>query len=129
MTARTPRKSPSKPALKVVAKAPEATLKAPPHLRETTQTWWLAVVGDFQLEEHHVRMLTLAAEAWDRAEQARELLLAEGITYQDRFGSPRKHPAVSIEESARIAFARMLRELDLDAESLPDPRMPRRGRR
>jgi hypothetical protein len=49
-----------------------------------------------------------------------------GITFVDRLGYPRKHPALSIEENSRLQFARLMRELDLDGEPLPDPR-PSRG--
>jgi len=73
------------------------------------------------LEEHHVRLLTLAAEAWDRAQEARVALAQHGTTYTDRFGQPRARPEVNIERDARIAFARLLRELDLDGE--PGTRM------
>jgi hypothetical protein len=52
----------------------------------------------------------------------------EGIVVSGRFG-PRPHPAVGIEKDSRIAFARLMRELDLDGEPLPDPRLPRRGGR
>jgi P27 family predicted phage terminase small subunit len=98
----------------------------PKHLATATKKWWKAVVADYELEAHHVKLLTLAAEAWDRAQEARKMLAEDGPVYRDRFGAPRKHPAVSIEENARIAFARLIRELDLDGEPLPDPRPPRR---
>lgn len=62
-----------------------------------------------------------AAEAWDRGQDARELVATEGAVYRDRFDQPRAHWAVAIERDARLAFARLLRELDLDVEP------PRRG--
>jgi hypothetical protein len=67
-------------------------------------------------------------EACDRrAAQARVLIADEGPVWTDRFGAPRKHPAVQIEEVARLQFARMMRELDLDGDPRPDVRPPRRG--
>jgi phage terminase small subunit len=83
-------------------------------------------VADYQLEEHHLRLLTLAAEAWDRAQMARATILEHGAFFHDRHGSPRPHPALAVERDSRIAFARLVRELDLDGEPLPDPRPPRR---
>jgi hypothetical protein len=65
------------------------------------------------LQPHHVRLLTLAAESWDRGQQARELLEIEGITVPGREGS-KAHPAISIERDARIAFARLIAQLSLD---------------
>jgi phage terminase small subunit len=77
------------------------------------------------LEPHHVRLLTLACEAWDRCQQARELLATEGLTFEDRFGQPRARPEVSIERDSRIGFARLVRELALDGEGPPEaPRPP-----
>jgi P27 family predicted phage terminase small subunit len=102
------------------------TVRAPSHLSTATKKWWRQVADEYELAPHHVRLLTLACEAWDRSRQARELLERDGVTYQDRFGAPRKHPAVSVEENARIAFARLVRELDLEGEPQPDPRPPRR---
>jgi phage terminase small subunit len=90
--------------------------KAPTHLQPDTRKWWLSVVSEFQLEDHHVRLLTLAGEAWDRCSQARKLLKKHGLTYKDRFGQPSSRPEVSIERDSRTAFARLLRELDLDGE-------------
>jgi P27 family predicted phage terminase small subunit len=98
---------------------------APKHLALPTRRWWTSVVSTYVLEEHHARLLTCACEAWDRAAQAREVLARDGIVVADRYGGVRAHPAVAIERDARIVFARMVRELDLDGEPGPDPRLPR----
>jgi phage terminase small subunit len=85
----------------------------------------VSVVTTWQLEEHHERLLTLAAEAFDRAVQAREILSRKGITFKDRFGQPKPRPEVAIERDARMAVAKLLRELDLDISAPPDePRAP-----
>ena len=103
-------------------KRPKIT--APSHLRKETKAWFLNVLQEFELEEHHVKLLTLAAESWDRATLAREAIAEHGLTYTDRFSSPRKRPEVSIAESATIAFARLTRELDLDVDPPASARPP-----
>jgi hypothetical protein len=92
---------------------------APAHLSADSAAWFEAVVRDWPLDDHHVRLLTLAAEAWDRAGEARRIIERDGVTYTDRFNSPRMHPVVVVERDSRLAFARLLRELDLDAA--PEP--------
>jgi len=82
------------------------------------------VSAEYELEDHHLRLLTLAAEAWDRTQQAREALEEHGLTYLDRFDQPRSRPEVAIERDSRIAFARLLRELALDIEAPPDAARP-----
>jgi phage terminase small subunit len=89
---------------------------APNHLAPATRRWWQSVVTDYELEPHHLRLLQLAAEAWDQAQAAREALALHGTTYIDRFNAPRTRPEVAIERDARLAFARLVRELDLDVE-------------
>ena len=86
----------------------------PPHLRPETAAWWREVVKEFDLEPHHVRLLRLAAEAWDAGQAAREALAQHGSTFTDRFGQPRARPEIAIERDSRIGFARLLRELALD---------------
>jgi hypothetical protein len=83
------------------------------------------VVADFELEAHHLRVLTLAAESWDRCQQAREAIDQNGITFEDKHGQPRARPEVAIERDSRIAFARLLRELCLDVDPPADVRPPR----
>ena len=90
--------------------------RAPGHLKPTTRRWWASVVAEYELEPHHIRLLTLAAESWDRCEQAREAIAEHGLTFIDAHGSPKARPEVSIERDSRIAFARLLRELGLDVQ-------------
>ena len=70
----------------------------------------------YELESHHLRILQAACEAWDRYSEARETLAKEGVIYHDRFGQPRSHPCIGIERDSRLAFAKLLKSLDLDIE-------------
>lgn len=100
-------------------------IPAPSHLKRPTQLWWRAVVDEYDLEPHHLRLLQLAAEAWDSAQAARAAIERDGMTFVDRFGSPRARPEVAIERDSRTAFARLVRELDLDcAPPSSSPRPP-----
>jgi len=95
--------------------------KPPTHLKPATRRWFADVCSLYELEQHHVRLLTLAAEAWDRCQAAREAISEDGMTYVDRFKAPRARPEVAIERDSRVAFARLLRELDLDVEPPAEP--------
>ena len=53
------------------------TQAAPAHLEPDTAAWFDCVLADYELERHHVRLLTLAAEAWDRCVEARKRLAKE----------------------------------------------------
>ena len=97
-------------------KAKTSKVKAPVHLAKETARWWQSVVQDWNLEAHHIRLLTAAAEAWDRCQQARKRLAKQGLTFTDRFDQPRSRPEIGIERDSRIAFVRILRELDLDVD-------------
>lgn len=90
--------------------------EAPAHLAPETADWWRAVLGEYELEAHHMRLLRLACESWDRCQQAREILDRDGLTTQTESGGLKAHPCIGIERDARLAFARLLRELDLDAD-------------
>jgi phage terminase small subunit len=103
------------------AKGPKR--RAPRHLRPSSKAWWTAVVRDYSLEDHHVLLLTGACEALDRAEQARETLLAEGCYFTDRHGARKPHPGLQSERDSKRLFQSLLREMGLDIA--PDaPRAP-----
>jgi phage terminase small subunit len=110
---------------KVMVKAMKSPkLTAPIHLMPETQQWWLSVAEQWQLEPHHLKLLSLAAETWDRSIEARETIAREGAYYNDRFNAPHAHPAVKVENDCRVAFSRLVRELDLDAEEAVDSKRP-----
>ena len=101
-------------------------MQAPKHLSQAARKWWRTIEAEYFLESHQLKLLTLAAEAMDRCEQARQILTTDGVIVKDRYGAPKAHPAVGIERDSRLAFARLVRELALDgACSEPDVRPPR----
>lgn len=99
-------------------------MKPPAHLSESTREWFLSVIGTYELEPHHLKLLILAAESWDRCAQARAIIDEHGLTYQDRFDAPRMRPEVAVERDSKLAFARLVRELDLDTEATPEASRP-----
>ncbi len=93
------------------------------HLRPATRTWFDEICGAFELESHHLKILQLAAEAWDGYQQAREAIAENGTTFINvKHGDIKPRPEVAIMQNSRIAFLRALRELNLD---LPAPDAPR----
>lgn len=99
--------------------------KAPRHLKAATRKWAEQITVDYDLEEHHERLLEGAATAWDRAQEARLTLSKSGATYTNKDGEPRAHPSVKIERDSMLTFARLLRELGLDISAPQPASMPR----
>jgi len=95
----------------------------PKHLKTATKKWMRQILNDFELENHHIKILIQAGEQWDRILQAREQIEKEGPYYKDRFGSPKSHPAIADERNGRVVFSRLIRELNL-SELPPDTRLP-----
>lgn len=84
--------------------------KTPPdHLSPSAREWFDTIIKQCHTEEHYRRLILLAAQSWDKAGQARQILEKEGIVYHDRFGAPRPHPAVAIERDAQMNFLRLVR--------------------
>ena len=94
----------------------------PDHLSPAMKAWWRSVLEDYDLDAHHLHLLEAACGAWDRMTEARAAIAEHGLTFTDDRGSPKARPEVAIERDARIAFARLVRELDLDEAAPPEPR-------
>jgi len=109
------------------ASDPPDSAPPPDHLARS-ESLWRSTVEAFELEPHQLELLLRACQAADVADEARTTLSTEGLTFAGADGSPRAHPAVAIERDARLAVARLLRELRLDEEPA-EARPPRRGGR
>jgi phage terminase small subunit len=117
-------------AVAAVPAPPEAPSPTDPPsgLSKAAKAWWREEVEQYELEAHHLRLLSEAAWAWDRCQSARALVDAEGMVVRDRFGQSKPHPATAIERDARAAYTRIMRELDLDGATSPESRPPRASR-
>jgi P27 family predicted phage terminase small subunit len=94
----------------------------PAHLSAASKGWMTTILDQVSAAtETDVRLLALAAEAADRAATARRRLEKEGITYTDRFGSPKAHPCIAIERDSRAAFSRIVAQLGLDVHDDESP--------
>ena len=97
----------------------------PKHLGPESKEFFSRIVGTFELETHHLKLLRLACEAYDRTQEARKILAKEGLTAQDARGGIKCHPAIAIERDSRLAFARLLREIGLPSDADEEaPRAP-----
>jgi hypothetical protein len=88
----------------------------PPHLSETTKQWWTAILSEYRFSDHELYVLRIAAEAWDRKEQARQVLQEHGLSYTDSKNMVRARPEAAIERDSAIRFMRAMRELNFDVE-------------
>jgi P27 family predicted phage terminase small subunit len=101
---------------------PATKPKPPAHLGEDGVRLWEDVTDAFALEPWQTPALRCAAEALDRAGQARTILEAEGLVVTDRYGQTKPHPATQIARDSSASFLRAMRELNL--EPAPDDRRP-----
>src|SRR4051795_6211842 len=113
------RGKPERASLRIVPAAPAPSRRAPPpsYLSPAMKEWWVAVLEDYDLDRHHLHLLEGACGAWDRMMEARAALDANGLTFADGAGCPKTRPEVAIERDSRLAFARLVRELDLDVDA------------
>ena len=98
--------------------------KPPRHLSAPTRRWFESVCNDYDLQPHHLHLLQLAGESWDRCQQARKVLDRDGLVYLDRFDCPRARPEIAVERDSKLSFARLIRELDLDVEAPKEASRP-----
>ena len=91
-------------------------------LQPKTKRWIKGICNEWQLDEHHKRLLVLAGASFDRALGAKALVDLDGPCVVDRFGQQRAHPMVDVQKQSSITFCRILREVGLDLTGPEDSR-------
>lgn len=100
-------------------------MKIPKHLGSVGKKFWRKMMEEREFTQtHHFELLAQACKCLDRVAEAREELDRVGSYYKDRWGTPHQHPALKGEQSNKILFARLMRELNLDIEQPEEPRPP-----
>jgi hypothetical protein len=69
-------------------------------------------------------LLETAMRCFDRAEEARRLVDAQGAVLKDRFGQSVPHPALKAERDARGQMMSALKSLNLDVAPVRPPHRP-----
>ena len=85
-------------------------MQIPKHLSAESKRTYRRIATEFDLGPDAENLLRLALESWDRAQQARELVRAEGLITK----AGRRHPAIDIETSSYSIYLRAVRQLGLD---------------
>ena len=94
--------------------APAERLKPPDHLSDASKLLWLGLVPRRARSAGRLALLTVALEARDRAEAARQTIAAEGMTSTAKKGRLRHvHPWLRVEKDAMTLFARCWHDLGL----------------
>jgi P27 family predicted phage terminase small subunit len=88
--------------------------KAPKHLKTASKRLWEKLLSDYHIDDSAgLALLEAACFAYQRGEEARELVRREGLTVTDRFKQIRPHPGVAIERDSRAQMIAALRALKL----------------
>lgn len=96
-----------------------------PFKTDSANQFYEKVIQDYELEDHHRELLRQAACCLDRIEQARAQIDKDGLYLPDRYGGTKPHPAAKDERDHRLLFSKLLRELNLDSDSVSETRPPR----
>ena len=89
----------------------------PPHLSDSSAAWFRDVVGKYKLEPHELRLLTLACEALDEVDEAREIIEADGLVITNYHGNEKRHPAARVRDKAATRFYRLVEKLGISEAS------------
>lgn len=85
-------------------------------LRGRAAELWRETQAAWSLNAPALELLRCAVEALARADEAAEIVSRDGLTFVDRWGQPRQHPAAALELNHRGQAARYLQALGLTLE-------------
>lgn len=93
--------------------------KAPKSLGKDGKQLWAQICAGYQFDEVGTVILERACETFEDLQAASRTLKREGLTYKDRFGTPKLHPAWRITHETRESLLKHLRSLNVDPGQIP----------
>ena len=84
-------------------------------LSPESQKLWQRISKKYEIAGQEP-VIQVMCETLDRLREAQLAILLDGLVITDRFGEKRPHPAIPIEEKARLAFLKYWRSLALDIQ-------------
>lgn len=101
--------------------------RPPKYLGKAGKAFWLKTEAEYNFEtEHEYKSLADACVCRDTIAKCRLLIADDGPVISDRFGQPKKHPALKAMHDSQRLFLSICRELQLsvaDDEALRPPRL------
>lgn len=95
------------------------------HLSAAAKKLWNEIFTEYSIDDAAgLAILRVALEAFDRSQEAREVITTAGMTVTGRDGQVRSHPLLTVERDNRAAFLAGLKALNLDLEPLKKPGRP-----
>ncbi len=92
-----------------------ASIPAPSGLSPAAVRWWRKLHGEYDLtDQAGLFLLETALRAFDRMNQAGELVDKHGPAIMDRYQQLKANPAVAAERDARSAMLGAFRALNID---------------
>lgn len=86
----------------------------PDHISDEMRDFASKLVDLYEFKDAQLKMLQQACEAWDRSQEAAQILDEEGLTMRDRFGQEKARPENQIEQSNRSQFYTIMRMLGIN---------------
>lgn len=97
----------------------KTNIKIPAGLSPAARVWWGKITDEYGITDAAgLLLLQNAMEAFDRMNQASDLIKKYGTLTFDRFKQLRANPACTIERDSRAAMLKALKDLNLDLEPL-----------
>jgi P27 family predicted phage terminase small subunit len=94
-------------------------IKPPSTLSVSARKWFENIQQEYAITDAGgLLILTTAAEAYDRMKQAQAVVTKEVLTFTDRHGQMKMHPACQVERDNRSQLFTAMRALNLNIEPL-----------
>jgi P27 family predicted phage terminase small subunit len=103
------------------------TPKPPQNLGTDGRRFWRTVTREYDVSPSELALLEQASHAYEHATSAWRTLADEGAVIQDRYGSPKQHPAVATANTFATLTARLAKQLGVELADDDSVKLKGRG--